>query len=250
MTPSAAYTFGAEGLAFTGALLAVHFVGVKVFGLSHLDAHFLPQLIAFCVTAALGAQAWFGAGMHSDLSLAWGVFTYSRAGDLIATLQVGLQVYEVACACVERKLRGGSGEMLVHHALACLLAWLGCRYKVFLTYSVYYLGISELSSVPLAGVDFFKHRKPLAKKYPQATNACRQVFAACFIVLRTLYWPYVSYFFWTVSLAALREGTPAPNIVRTFLAFNFVLTALQLFWTGLIVQGVVKLLSAKPPKKD
>ena len=99
---------------------------------------------------------------------------------------------------------------------------------------------------PLAFVDAFKMFKQLKADYPKTNETVRPIFAVCFLILRTLYWPVVSYHFWRASLA--HEGDALE--VNTFLVVNVILSSLQAYWTKLIIEGLVKLLKGDPTADD
>jgi len=108
--------------------------------------------------------------------------------------------------------------------------------------------MSEVSSVPLAIVDFFKHFKDLRAQFPILNDAARQLFAAAFLALRSVYWPFVCYQFWTGSLAALSEGAvfPLSSVIAAFCTSNVLLTLLQWYWTSLILKAVIAKAMGQP----
>ena len=75
----------------------------------------------------------------------------------------------------------------------------------------FHTGVSEVSSLPLAFVDAFKMFKHLKRDYPTANAVARPTFAVCFLALRTVYWPVVSYHFWAASLAHAGDALEVNN---------------------------------------
>ena len=51
------------------------------------------------------------------------------------------------------------------------------------------MGMSEISSIPLAVMDFFKQFKPVAQQLPAVNEACRVMFSILFLPIRGVYWP-------------------------------------------------------------
>lgn len=73
----------------------------------------------------------------------------------MARLNLSFQVYDLAATLAIRPLR--KPEMVVHHSLACMLAYLLLRDDYSNYYSIFFFGMTEVSSIPLCIVDVFKH---------------------------------------------------------------------------------------------
>ena len=158
----------------------------------------------------MGVMAWTD-GMHGRLGIASDVYAAAPAfGVAACTFQIPFQLYELACAALVKRLRGKSFEMVIHHALSLTLASMAVNKGMYFFYGTYFFGLSEFSSIPLAFVDLFKMFPDLKKKYAAANEAVRPFFAVIFLVVRSFYWPLVSYHFWVASLAR------RPGWERTF----------------------------------
>jgi hypothetical protein len=113
------------------------------------------------------------------------------------------------------------------------------------------MGLSELSSLPLAFVDFFKQFPKVRAKYPGFNEFVRVLFAASFLPIRGLYWPYASYTFWVHALKALDEGSTAPTfVIYTFMVCNIIMTLLQWFWASLVIKGILAKMRNDPKAKE
>ena len=209
-------------------------------------SHAIPQFLGFAVLVACGVKAWIFDGGYIDVMATPHLRAASDYGELATTLQIPFQLYELVCAVCVKRLRGKSFELVLHHALALTLALLSARKGIYYFYGAYFMGVSEISSLPLAFVDAFKMFKQLKADYPKTNETVRPIFAVCFLILRTLYWPVVSYHFWRASLA--HEGDALE--VNTFLVVNVILSSLQAYWTKLIIEGLVKLLKGDPTADD
>ncbi|CAN0438639.1 unnamed protein product, partial [Phaeothamnion confervicola] len=56
-------------------------------------------------------------------------------------------------------------------------------------YAIFFLGVSEFSSIPLVFVDVLKHFPDVAKQCgPLPTTALRMAFALLFLAIRVVYW--------------------------------------------------------------
>ena len=130
-------------------------------------------------------------------------------------------------------------------------------------------------------MDLFKFYPAIKEAYPAANEAVRTSFAAIFIPIRIIYWPYVCSEFWAgaprSALRAPRAARRAPPtaatdgrrpprradslgelgaehskqpvpVVATFLVANILLTGLQFFWGGLIAKGIYKMIKGDAGK--
>ena len=122
--------------------------------------------------------------------------------------------------------------LLLHHATTALLSFLSTT-PYLQSYSLFYIGISEISSIPLAIVDVNKlvdlDRKNLVV-------IAKAVFAVLFILLRVVMWTAVNASFYRdmVSLSVL----DAYSIL--FVTSNVGLTGLQYYWASKIVKSARK----------
>mmetsp|Transcript_20594 Transcript_20594/g.30922 ORF Transcript_20594/g.30922 Transcript_20594/m.30922 type:complete len:316 (-) Transcript_20594:121-1068(-) len=145
--------------------------------------------------------------------------------------------------------------MLLHHVSVLTSTSLACYtnlgYKIF---SVYIFGCAELSSVPLAIMNFLRDRPEFTRRYLSMTilyGIVKNVFAGMFLLLRviiatpmildllrssalvlyTSFWNLDDY----VNVGALKIGV---------CSFNFVLMSilgfLQYYWASLIVKALAK----------
>lgn len=120
--------------------------------------------------------------------------------------------------------------MIGHHVVTGTLAYFGLfpylHYK-----GLFYMGVAELTNVPLTIVDIFKYFPDMAKKYSGLNEFSRISFALSFVLIRLLYWPYFSLDFWRGSIELIASGKAHSNfVVGFFLAANVFLTGLQFFW--------------------
>uniref|UniRef100_A0A7S0L7F3 TLC domain-containing protein n=1 Tax=Coccolithus braarudii TaxID=221442 RepID=A0A7S0L7F3_9EUKA len=146
--------------------------------------------------------------------------------------------------------------MLTHH-VGMLAASVLCLMGPFAQHYVpFYAGVIETSSIPLAFVDLFhpKHYGDLSDTYPaigQFNLLCRLCFAFLFLVLRALYFPYVTFAeFAPDALSILFEKRSLPEKMATSVGLVLVVlfTGLQLYWARLLCQQAAKLL--RPNEQD
>lgn len=208
-----------------------------------LAAHFVVTLFAFIGFAVYGTALWFsGVGFGADTCVSDHITGFCEGSATITHGMMAFQIYEVLLALWVPKLRGPTGDMLAHHVATLSLASLGAGYGYLHFYAPFFFGLTEISSVPLAFMDLFKFFKPLQTEMPAAFEGVRTVFAAIFLVVRNLYWPYVCAEFWRDSMTELGAAAPRQpkGVVIAFLAANILLTGLQFFWGSKIVKAIVE----------
>jgi len=145
--------------------------------------------------------------------------------------------------------------MLGHHVLMALVAYIGA---VLLPseYYLFYFGVVECSSIPLAIVDVFHPKKleELTKRsrvLATLNELARISFVLLFMIVRAGLFPYV-----TVARLApdIMHVLPATAPERQWelyviLGSSVALTCLQLYWTTLILRQVAKMLASPQPVK-
>jgi len=131
-------------------------------------------------------------------------------------------------------------------------------------YASFYFGAIELSSLPLLIVDIFhpKHKdwhayltRPDSPKWLSLLNdVARACFAILFVLVRTLWFPYVSFFGVLYDVVKLRrdnlksEGDnviPQDAMVGLYVmaSLNIFFSCLQMFWGRLVVKQMIKTLT-------
>jgi len=214
-----------------------------------LAAHFLPQLFAFAACVWLGAREWF---FNMPPASSTTVASYIPAGERVACAMMGFQMYELLCCIPSPRLRGGSFEFVGHHTIVLLLSYLCYYHQAYLFFSPCFMGVAEISSLPLSFVDLFKHFKSLRDHFPIANEVVRVGFAVTFLACRGFYWPYCSIAFWKTCLGLISAGVQplSQPIVATFLFCNIAMTGLQWFWASLILIALYRKAKGDPRAKE
>ena len=189
--------------------------------------------------ANYGTYLWFVA-YPADMDRTAG---YDARAEWLLGLMAGFQLYEF-CVCFFPncwELAGKNKEFLGHHFAAGTLAFSALQYGYMHYYGAFFMGVSELSSMPLAFVDMFKQFPHLMKEYPAFADHVRTTFGVLFLIVRVVLWFPATYSFWQDSLAVWGAGGPAPLwLVAWFCICNLFLSFLQLFWATLILKAVYK----------
>lgn len=174
--------------------------------------------------------------------------------------------WDLPCGIFTPALRNTA--MLFHHIGMLFVAGmaLGCLsggVPILGHYAPFFFGVIEVSSFPLILVDLFhpKHKpwhEYLTQHAPSwmasLNESCRIVFALSFLILRAVYFPYVSYRWVVPDLLEMRQLPVEQRQGVTNLPFDAMIVfctlfaALQMYWGFLIVRQIVKLITGKPSK--
>ena len=137
-------------------------------------------------------------------------------------------------------------EMLAHHLLAALLCYWAITMPYMHYYGVYFMGVAEVSSVPLVVVDICKYYPEVTKRFPWLDLASKLSFGILFLIVRDILWVWTAITVWKDGLGILKAGDfpeQYPGYVTAgVLLANVFFTTLQLLWTKKLWDGVVELL--------
>lgn len=126
---------------------SVVFKAVKAADAAHLAAHFVASLVAFACFAVYGTRLWVVGATDLDTCGDDHITGYCAGSSRITIMMMAFQSYEVLLALYVPKLRGPTGDMLVHHVATLALATLGGGYQYLHFYAPFFFGLTEISSV-------------------------------------------------------------------------------------------------------
>ena len=217
-------------------LMAVHFLSylaVKIFRPKgeigqqpHVAAHFPVSLGAFAVLALLGTHTWV---YDQDLHKMDRLHGYSEVAITISRFMTAFQFYELFAIIMDKSLAGPGGIMALHHIVVIMLGTLVVTQQYMHYYSIFFFGVPELSSLPLAFVDLFKSFRGLREKNEALNGLVRNIFALTFLPVRDVWFPIVSFKFWVDSVTELGNpdsSTPIAMVIAVC-ASNFFMVCLQ-----------------------
>lgn len=209
-----------------------------------LLAHQVCSLAAMSFIAGCGVYYWFTEAGHAKDR----IYSKLEGGVVVSKANLAFQIYDLIATICIRDLR--KAEMLVHHSLAILLAYFLLRNDYCHYYSIFFLGVTEASSIPLCIVDVFKHFRKLAARYDALNTSLRILFALGFMVIRVVWWPCISYRYFSDTYQSYKDGTIYnPSLVAFFAISNILLTLLQWKWGIQIVQAAMKMASGETTSK-
>lgn len=144
--------------------------------------------------------------------------------------------------------------MMSHHAAAAVVAWSALYNDMLSYYALFFMGASEISSIWLVSLDVAKYfaLRPgsLAQFFFQHVTG--PVFVVTFVYYRViLWWPCslqllrdVRHVTVTTNQAAQLRGKSRTWILYLWLALNFPLGLLQLYWLSLILDEAKAVVAA------
>eukprot|EP00560_Eucampia_antarctica_P006787 CAMPEP_0197829688 /NCGR_PEP_ID=MMETSP1437-20131217/6220_1 /TAXON_ID=49252 ORGANISM="Eucampia antarctica, Strain CCMP1452" /NCGR_SAMPLE_ID=MMETSP1437 /ASSEMBLY_ACC=CAM_ASM_001096 /LENGTH=247 /DNA_ID=CAMNT_0043431571 /DNA_START=227 /DNA_END=973 /DNA_ORIENTATION=+ len=131
-------------------------------------------------------------------------------------------------------------EFVLHHIFSGIAAWGGMHPGYAHYYSLFFMGISEISTTILVMLSHFDPKfgvEGLPEAFPILKAITAVAFVISFIICRTILWPYVSYCFVQDAMAAIRSNSPMADGRRTILKFAIVsLSALSVLQVGWLFQ--------------
>ena len=218
---------------------------------SDLFAFQITSGFPFLFCGVTGFYTWYISGRsHSTIPLTpqGRLFGYIPEAELIAAIFFSYQFFDfiVSISIPEHC----TTIMMTHHAMAATVGWCSVRYQYLQHYGVYYLGLSEVSSIFLVIVDLSKYFPPIpGSLYDQFVGICGPAFVLSFTIYRVIMWWPISLQLFRDVYEVLKSGQASklrPGkewVLFVFLGLNLPLGVLQLYWFGIIVEEVQKVLS-------
>ena len=174
--------------------LATGVAAVIFFPLSYLVRRLAPTSSSYFVhtSARLITMTLFNA--TKGIMGIFYCYTIVEENPSIDTMVMGYRnVFPLACVLLGKYLFAittemiidpNASEMIVHHLASLLVACmsifpiLGFNY-----YNPFMFGVFKITSVPLAGMDFFKHHPEYMKTHPLTYTVCRMIFCFSFLYI-------------------------------------------------------------------
>ena len=184
------------------------------------------------------------------------LYSVSPAAVKVLQTNFAFQTWDFAISFLHKELN--APEMLAHHSLAALLCYWGLTMPYMHYYAIYFMGVAEVSSVPLVLVDICKYYPDFAKRFPLVDLLSKLAFALLFVAVRDVFWVYTAVTVWKDGVGILKAGNfPAKYpgyITASVLVANAFFTTLQIVWTVKLLQGAAELLgkgdAGEEKKKD
>lgn len=156
----------------------------------------------------------------------------------ISSLQIAYQLWAIPMGLF---VVNESPAMIAHHVAVILVSFM-CSFMTigFRYWTPFFLGMVELSSVPLAVMNTFKDYPTLIQQYPIFYFYVRIIFALSFLAIRWIMFAPRKYVFLQQCAWAIQSSDSLPYMIYMSLVWlsAFFLWCLQLFWGILIVKGL------------
>lgn len=159
---------------------------------------------------------------------------------IFGALQVGYNIWALPYGLVI-----GEPLIMIGHHIAALCVGSLSSFSVngFRYHAPFFFGLIEISSVPLAIMNFCKDNSDLTNaRCPNLKSAIRPIFGIIFLCVRVVMWlPKIFDVLWTSGLLLWT----CPNhlrraVISTFWLSAMFLTLLQVFWGSLVLRGMLK----------
>ncbi|KAL3772454.1 hypothetical protein ACHAW5_007309 [Stephanodiscus triporus] len=243
--------------------------------LAAFTAHKVVTLPAMMMLTYCGVRDWFffDRDKYAVVTAADRVFGLSNPDDVPLAYGIGaMLMWDIPISILSPPMR--DPFMLAHHVGMFLAAYTmsggfceGGR-MIGYYYAPFYFGVIELSSVPLTYVNVFhpkvvhyhewtraeqsNERMASLQRFVKKMNEmARLSFAASFLALRGLYFPYVSFRLCLPDMIAAYKNPPdgVPMWTGYFLVICIALfSCLQAYWGVLVAKQVVKTIRSRENK--
>jgi hypothetical protein len=177
------------------------------------------------------------------------VYGYSSESEKLAALSFVFQAWSVVFTPFIPEFY--SNIMMAHHIMAALASYMALQYQYYHYYAVFFLALTEVSSVPLVIIS-------LGKYYPTYFGTfvpiAQPLFAITFSYYRVYLWQKVSVGLWSDAIAVLKKKDknnvsiaeqfrPGKTLcLYVYLFIDVLLGFLQLFWFTTILFEVMKVM--------
>ena len=173
---------------------------------------------------------------------------YLHSNRLVYTLIYPMMVYQfysIVLYLLAPMPELGGTVMLLHHIATLTLGLFSVYPRPYLQgYSIFFFGIVELSTIPLQGVDLYKHIRYTKQFNPIFQSRFQIFFAVSFLSLRVGLWPIISVHFWRNAVdLLLNSAAHSPAIVIFSLCANLYLSLLQFYWGAIIIRKLCRLIN-------
>ena len=193
---------------------------------------------AICYYSLVGRLDWIS---EQPATLAERMYAFDPAAEKICLLQLVLQIYSISTALYTRHPLLMTPVGFVHHVMTAMAVCVSLQ-PFGQSRTGIFFGVTELSTVPLDVLDFFKGFKDLRAQYPSTNLVCKSAFSLSFLILRVGLVTYASYGFQSDLYQLYPTGTAHSLPVLAFSSLaNVCIVVLQLYWATLIVKGMQKM---------
>lgn len=192
-------------------------------------AHSKVALLLMLFVSIWGCWGWFGSGAPTSAAARiWGENTsVSKLGAIIAG---AMMLWDIPVSLSVKTLRKNTA-LLLHHVVMAAVAFVGAT-ALPTHYGFFYLGVSELSSIPLVLYEELKERSKV-KVIPVKIIDYLKIFTAVsFTLVRVIYFTKITLLQFCPDVWQLLRGgdSTSATVLWFMLTTSLGFTMLQLFW--------------------
>jgi hypothetical protein len=158
---------------------------------------------------------------------------------IFGSLQMGYTLWSLPMGII---MVTESPAMILHHVSTLVTAYLTALFiPGFRYYSPFFFGVIELSSVPLAIMNYLKdHYEWTIQNAPTTYRVVRLVFALSFLWLRIILWvPQIYIILKALGMFAWTSPDRTTFLIVMLFWFTiFILTGLQWFWGWIVIKSL------------
>ena len=216
-----------------------------------------PDLAAFQISSGfaifyvgwLGFKTWYiSKTVHRNLpgTPEGRLFGWLHESERIAAANFTFQVWDFIISLLIPE--HCTAIFLTHHLMAAVVSWFSLHYQILHYYGIYFLGLTETSSIFLVLIDLARYFPPESGTvFAHIVAICQPAFLISFFWYRVAMWWVISWRLWSDVLTVTGNGRaealrPGKTFVLkyVYLPFNILLGLLQLHWFRFIMDETKK----------
>ena len=232
-------------VAYVAVIAALKLCGVmrgettkKGMDMTHLLSFMVVSMVCVCWTAGAGLALYFEwFGVHDQYTVLAKDMFYARSDFVEKHLLIPMGAYQVyntaMCFMYNEQF---DTTMIVHHTVVVVLQLIG--FSPFLhAEAFFFIGMAEITNIPLTWMDICKKRPEWRKRWPTAHTLCQLVFALSFIIIRMILWPIRAIPVWyNLGNLMLSGACRSKAVAVGFIIISSILTVMQMVWGKKIVR--------------
>jgi hypothetical protein len=199
--------------------------------------------LTFIVCGGIGIYSWHVTGRAKRTSPELRLYGYLSEAKWLTAINLTYQIWDFY---ISMRIPGFCTPiMMTHHAVAGIVAYSGLSSQILSTYAIFYMGLSEVSSIFLVVADLGNSFPPVpGTAYDTLFNGISApLFVMSFLYYRVvLWWWPMTYNLFRDAQTVLQNGVAEKRgrkwMLYLILALNLPMGFLQLYWAAMIIKKV------------
>lgn len=194
--------------------------------------------MVFVVCSVMGIYAWYLTRVcHSSSTKR--LFAQLPVAHWLTLWNLTYQIWDFGISFVIPEFR--QPILFAHHAAAATVAYAALRYNMLGYYAIFFMGLSEVSSIFLVVIDLGQYVPPEPGTHYDTLvhHVCAPLFVVTFLYYRVILWwfPITANLLRDVS-GGLKQPKSPKWVMYLLLLLDIPMGILQLYWMTMIVQTV------------